>query len=1006
MRVSRGLFPSGPTPVRRAGRLLPVLLASLLAACGPGGGERGTDVAGAALAAPSLAATAGIELFVGALGGPGNVDGTGVVARFNSPAGFAIAADGTIYVADPGNRVIRKVTAAGVVTTHAGKTGVSGVEDGALADARFRTPTSVAFASDGSLYVADRDAHVIRKISPGGVVSTFAGAPDTPGMTDATGTAARFDGPHFVAVAPDDTVYVSDTFNHRIRKITPAGEVTTLAGSSTSGADDGTGTAATFNLPLGLAVDGSGTIYVADGGSSVIRKITPAGVVTTLAGTAIATGSADGTGSGARFLQPYTVAVNAAGTLLYVADTGNHTIREVTAAGVVTTLAGTAGESGSTEGTGAAARFNTPAAVGFDPGGGLVVTDSYNNTLRRISLPGATTSLIAGRARNNGAVDDTGAAARFQQPAGIALASNGDLLIADVFNHTLRRATPAGVVTTVAGEAGVPGSINSNGTSARFNTLQGVAIDVAGNIYVADAANHLVRKVAPDNAVTTLVGSPGVQDTKDGTGSAAHVAFPWAMALDIRGDLYLVEAGGHVVRRITPAGVATTLAGTGGVYGSADGTGSVARFLNPRGIAIDGAGTIYVSDLGNNTIRKVTRAGVVTTLAGKAGEPGHVDGPGATARFDRPEGLATDAAGNLYVVDTGNAALRKVTPAGDVTTLAGTPGSKGVITGALPGVLSAPLGIAIGLDGELYVSDEDAVLKVTLDTPVSIFDVRLEPTATTVYRDTPFTLYWRTTDATNCVASGDWSNADLANPRGGALTVTPASTGTLNYTLTCDEAGGTGTVSRTATVTVTLPPPTVTFSASASRIDPGQGAILTWSVANADTCTASSTAGSEWTGARSTSGGTQSVTPAVSTTYTLSCTGLGGTTTRTAALVVAYVPTLTLAAHPRRVVLGDKTRLDWESNYATTCIASGNWTGAQALSGSLTIKPGNSTAQSYTLTCSGPGGTVQKTATVTVIFATATEGSGGGGGGALGVEWLLGGAALAWWRRRLRRATA
>jgi len=229
--------------------------------------------------------------------------------------------------------------------------------------------------------------------------------------------------------------------------------------------------------------------------------------------------------------------------------------------------------------------------------------------------------------------------------------------------------TPAGVVTTLAGLPGTGGSADGTGTAARFSGPFAVAVDAAGTVYVADTFNHTIRRITPAGVVTTLAGLAGSAGAVDGTGSAARFATPHAIAVDAAGNVYVAELS-HTIRKITPAGVVSTLAGLASTVGSADGTGSAARFQDPRGVAVDAAGNVYVSDTANRTVRRITPAGDVTTLAGLAGATGNVDGTGSAARFASPRGASVDAAGDLYVADTNNGSIRKITPAGVVTTFA------------------------------------------------------------------------------------------------------------------------------------------------------------------------------------------------------------------------------------------------------------------------------------------------------------------------------------------------
>ncbi len=651
----------------------------------------------------------GQDLTITTLAGPNETpawfDGTGSAARFSSPSGVAIDGSGNIFVSDQSNHTIRKISPAGAVTTLAGLAGSFGTTDGTGSAARFYRPSGVAVDGSGNLYVADRDNHTVRIITPAGVVTTLAGLAGISGSTDGTGSAARFYGPSGVTLDGSGNVYVADAFNHTIRKITPSGAVTTLAGlAGSTGSTDGTGSAARFYRPFGVALDGSGNLYVADVLNYTIRKITPAGVVTTLAGLAGTFGSTDGTGSAARFNSPSGVTLDGSGNL-YAADRLNNTIRKITPAGAVTTLAGLAGSFGSTDGTGSAARFYSPSGVALDGSGNLFVADSGDHTIRMIT-PAAAVTTLAGLAGTFGSTDGTGSAARFFNPSGVALDGSGNLYIADRGNYTIRKITPAGAVTTLAGLAGSAGSTDGTGSAARFYGPSGVALDGSGNVYVADTFNHTIRKITPAGDVTTLAGLAGSAGSNDGTGSAASFNHPFGVALDGSGNLYVADTFNHTIRKITPAGDVTTLAGLAGSAGSTDGTGSAALFYGPYGVALDGSDNVYVADRDNHTIRKITPAGAVTTLAGLAGSYGTADGTGSAARFRSPSGLEVDGSGNVYVVEVANHTIRLITPAGAVTTLAGLAGSLGTADGTGSAArLFAPYDVAVDGSGNIYVAD-------------------------------------------------------------------------------------------------------------------------------------------------------------------------------------------------------------------------------------------------------------------------------------------------------------
>jgi hypothetical protein len=324
------------------------------------------------------------------------------------------------------------------------------------------------------------------------------------------------------------------------------------------------------------------------------------------------------------------------------------------------TLAGSPGIFGYTNGTGTNANFSNPVSVAVDGAGNIYVAEYINFTIRKIT-PSGNVSTLAGMAGYGGSTNGTGSAALFYYPIGIALDSAYNLYVADAGNSTLRKITPDGVVTTLAGLAGNPGSADGTGGDARFNVPFGVAVDRSNNIYVADALNSTIRKITSDGAVSTFAGLAGSPGSADGTGTNALFGYPTALAVDGVGNVYVSDYTNYTIRRITPTGEVTTLAGNAGYSGSVDGTGTNALFFRATGLVVDNQGNVYVGDTWNETVRMVTPTGVVTTLAGLAGGPGSVDGTGSGARFHSPAGLALDSAGNIYVADDLNNTIRKGT---------------------------------------------------------------------------------------------------------------------------------------------------------------------------------------------------------------------------------------------------------------------------------------------------------------------------------------------------------
>ena len=577
------------------------------------------------------------------------------------------------------------------VATLAGR--YQGFSNGKGAAASFNGASSVAVDASGVVYVADTGNNAIRKITRDGVVTTLAGN-GGPGFVDGKGAAASFQSPKGVAVDASGVVYVADADNYAIRKITRDGIVTTLAGNWQQGFANGKGAAASFRGPSGVAVGADGVVYVADLYNFAIRKITHDGVVTTLAGNGTV-GFANGKGAAASFSGPSGVAVGADG-VVYVADTGNNAIRKITRDGVVTTLAGN-GKQEFANGKGGAARFDTPRGVAVGADGVIYVADWGNSAIRSITPDGIVTTLAGGH--GEGAVDGKGAVASFSGPTGVALGAGGEVYVADLGNNAIRVIRPccSATVSMVIG-SGAAGFANGKGAAASFNMPGGVAVD-AGVVYVVDRGNNAIRKITRDGVVTTLAGN-GTAGFANGKGVTAMFFYPQCVAVDASGVVYVTDSGNGAIRKITSDGVVTTLAGA-------------PTFGGPAGVAVNAGGVVYVADADSSVISKITRDGVVTTLAGN-GTAGFANGRGAAASFNLPQGVAVDASGVVYVADQLNNAIRKITRAGVVTTLAGAQQGFGDGNGAAAS-FRFPSGVAVDASGVVYVADpyNNAVRRIT-----------------------------------------------------------------------------------------------------------------------------------------------------------------------------------------------------------------------------------------------------------------------------------------------------
>lgn len=652
----------------------------------------------------------------------GNTNGaTLLTSSFNSPTRLAIDKSNNFYITDRDNAQIRKITPAGVITTLA--TG-------------FNQPNGITCDVNGNIYVTDAASYVIKKITPAGVVSIFAGS-GSRGFNNGTGIAASFDYAYAIKADASDNLIVSDTYNNSIRKVNTTSVVTTIAGNGAPGFANGISTAATFDKPDGLDIDGANNIYVADASNYRIRKITPAGVVTTHAGNGIRA-SINGPAASASFSDVGGVAVDKIGNV-YVAEIGANLIRKVDVTGNVTTLAGS-GNAGLTDGVGTAAGFKQPNDVQATATGELFVTDYGNNVIRKIILTGytidkplpaglsfdPTTGIITGTptaispatnytitaynlSGSSSTIVNISVASTILPPnisyqtPNVYTINTGISPLAPTNTGGSVPATIYGKVTIFAGN-GSPGSANGTGTFANFNNPYNAAIDNNKNLFIADYYNNLIRKITTPGAVVTTFAGNGSSGWADGTGTSASFNRPGGVTCDALGNVYVGDQDNNLIRKITPGGVVTTYAGNGSI-GSANGPSSSASFSSPAGVVLDKAGDLFVADRNNNVIRKITPAGMVSTFAG-SGIIGAINGTGTAARFSNPTGLAIDAADNIYVADQNNNLIRKITPAGEVTTYAGT-GVQGTNDGpANAATFTRPFSLCVDISGDLYVGDE------------------------------------------------------------------------------------------------------------------------------------------------------------------------------------------------------------------------------------------------------------------------------------------------------------
>lgn len=642
--------------------------------------------------------------FAGVPGISGGLDGNAAAPSYFLPRGLGFDGAGNLYIADSGNHLIRRVSPSGTSASIAGVSGSVGSGDGLGMAAKFSSPSALVVDASGDVFIADTGNHVIRKLTRDGMVSTYAGFAGTFGAADGAGSASRFNQPGGIALDFQGNLIVVDTWNHTLRRIDREGVVSTIAGSpGNPGHSDGPSIVAAFRAPQGIAIGSTGIIYISDTQNHVIRRVALDGVVSTLAGAPGVGGNSDGVGSESRFSRPTGLAFGPDGNL-YIADTGNRLIRRLTLDGVVTTISGAPSAGRAMDGFGPAAVFQSPEGIVSSPHGGLLVSDSTNGTIRRVSLTGEVVT-FSGTPLASGSMDGTGVAASFESPYGIAVDSAQDVYVADTLNHTVRKVSRAGVVSTVAGSLQRGGFSDGKGVSARFNYPVGVGLHTDGSLYVADAGNHAIRRISTDGEVTTVAGAPTRIGSLDGVAAGASFFTPSGLALAADGSVFVADTGNHVVRVITPDGMVKTIAGAAGRPGFIDGIGEGARLQSPFGIAVDAAGLVYIADTANHSIRRLSRDGQLVTISGSPSLAGSLDGPNVVARFRFPYSLCVDQSGRVFVADYGNSTIRRIAD-GYVLTIGGTAGRYGASDGkGTSALFYDPAGIAVDSDGAILIAD-------------------------------------------------------------------------------------------------------------------------------------------------------------------------------------------------------------------------------------------------------------------------------------------------------------
>lgn len=667
----------------------------------------------------------------GAVGQPRFVgdNGPATQANLHFPGGLAVDSSGNLYIADTADNSIREVTTDGLIHTIAGNGFAGYTGDAALAiDSTVNHPQDVTVDSAGNIYIADTGNSLIRKITTDGNINYIAGSVSTSsgisianaGYSGDNGvaTSAGLIEPYGVAVDPAGNVYIAERADGRVRQINTKGYMYTIVGNGTLGfaGDGGKGTSAELNAPLSVALDPSGNLYISDSLNNRVRAVAGAGSgnITTVAGNGGFSYSGDGgPGTHAQFNGPRAVATDAAGNL-YIADTVNNVVRKVTTGGTVSTIAGngTAGFGGD-NGAGTSAQLNQPVGVAVDSSGNVYIADTANSRVRKLS--GGTITTVAGNG-TPGYGGDGGAAtsAMLNSPAGLAVDSKGNLYIADSNNSAIRMVTPGGTITTVAGN-GRQGYSGDNGAAvtAQLNYPLGVAVDAAGNLYITDQLNKVVRLVS-NGIISTIAGNglPGYSGD-GGPAQNAQIGIPYGIAVDAGGGIY-VSDGSSVVRKFFLGGPIVTIAGNGTAGYSGDGGTAISAMLNqPSGVAADAQGHVYIADTGNNAVRQLQFNGTgiqisavtngASNLTG-AISPGEVIvlygsglGPAGLVSFQLNNGVLPTSVGGVSVFINGAQAPMLYASGAQIGAIVpfGASGSNAQVYVSYQGQTSAPASVAV-----------------------------------------------------------------------------------------------------------------------------------------------------------------------------------------------------------------------------------------------------------------------------------------------------------------------
>lgn len=556
--------------------------------------------------------------------------GSAILAQLQNPEGLAIGPGDDLYIAETVGHRVRKVDQNGMITTvmGTGKAGFSG-DGGPATQAELNVPRGIAVDEAGNLYIADTGNNRIRKVDAAGKITTIAGNGTSGDRGDGgSAVAAELNTPRSVAVDRAGNLYIADSSSHRIRKVDVGGRISTMAGNGIRGfsGDGGPANRAQLAVPNGVAVDRDGNVYIGDYSSYRVRKVDPGGTITTVAGAGPGYPGDGGPATQVYLSVPKSVFRDKNG-LLYIAESASHRVRRVDPGGEITTIAGTGigGFSGD-GGLAVNAQLNEPFGVTVDPDGNVYIADTHNHRVRKVTPDGKITTLVGTGASESSAGDNGPAgAADVRYPIGLAIGGDRSLYVAGSSDR-IRRIDPAGVITTTAG-TGTRGASGDGGPAgqAQFAAPGHICFDRLGNLFIADIRNNRIRRIDQAGTITTVAGTGAQGFSGDGAPARdAQLNNPEGVAVDDAGNLYIADRGNNRVRKVDPGGRITTIVGTGVAGISGDRSSATSAQLDqPTAVSAGADGTVLIADGDNGRIRKVDSAGVITTVVGPDSSDGN-----------------------------------------------------------------------------------------------------------------------------------------------------------------------------------------------------------------------------------------------------------------------------------------------------------------------------------------------------------------------------------------------